>query len=348
MLAGVLAGLAASTKYSGGLVAISAITVATWLATQGDAGIRRASVHGVAAFTGSALIAFLAGTPYAILDASHFLENLRFEVNRLAERHQGILDPGWIYHLKYSLWYGLGALLLISGLAGICLLVVRFRKQAALICAFPFLYYAIAGRGLTVLVRSMTPVTPFLCMAAAVFVVWCVRQFMRPERVRVVVAVAAGVIALPSLQRSIAFNSVMARTDTRVVAAEWASAHVRPQESIGQIPPVLIYESFGMTKPANLVTFDVDRKAFVSASGAAVVPDFLFVPTSPLGAYTVNANELAAIANREYVREATIAATHGVEMSSWFDQQDPFFVPFTTFTMRDRPGPEIQIFRRRR
>jgi hypothetical protein len=35
-------------------------------------------------------------------------------------------------------------------------------------------------------------------------------------------------------------------------------------------------------------------------------------------------------------------------MSDWFDQQDLFFMPFTTFTMRDRPGPEIQIFRRQR
>jgi hypothetical protein len=111
---------------------------------------------------------------------------------------------------------------------------------------------------------------------------------------------------------------------------------------------VLVYENFGMTRPSNLVTFDINRKAFVSASGAAVVPDVLLVPTSPLDTYTVTADELGAIANREYVREATIAATHGLEMSNWFDQQDLFFVPFTTFTMRDRPGPEIQIFRRRR
>jgi len=348
IVAGILAGLAASAKYNGGVVAASAVAVATWLATRGDAAIRRATIRGLAAFTGSALVAFLAGTPYALLDAPHFLEGFRFDINHLGQGHQVILGPGWIYHLKYSLWYGLGAPLLISGLAGMGLLMARFRKQAALICAFPFLYYAIAGRGLTVFVRYMTPMTPFLCMAAAFFIVWSVRQLMKPERVSVVVGIAAAAIALPSLQRSIAFNSVMMRTDTRVLAAEWASAHVRPQESVGQIPPVLVYENFGMTRPSNLVTFDINRKAFVSASGAAVVPDVLLVPTSPLDTYTVTANELAAIANREYVREATIAATHGLEMSNWFDQQDLFFVPFTTFTMRDRPGPEIQIFRRRR
>jgi hypothetical protein len=86
----------------------------------------------------------------------------------------------------------------------------------------------------------------------------------------------------------------------------------------------------------------------VSPTGATVSPDWIIVPTSPLTAYTVSPAQLAAVANRDYVRETTIAATHGTEMPGWFDQQDLFFVPFTTFTMRDRPGPEIQIFRRRR
>jgi hypothetical protein len=88
--------------------------------------------------------------------------------------------------------------------------------------------------------------------------------------------------------------------------------------------------------------------AFGWRVGATVTPDWILVPTSPLSAYTVSPDELATIANREYVRDTTIAATHGAELSAWFDQQDLFFAPFTTFTMRDRPGPEIQIFRRNR
>jgi hypothetical protein len=109
-----------------------------------------------------------------------------------------------------------------------------------------------------------------------------------------------------------------------------------------------MYPDFGLARPSNVVTFDVTRKAFVSASGATVSPDWIIVPTSPLSAYTVSSDELGTIARSGYVRETTISATHGPELSGWFDEQDPFFVPFTTFTLRDRPGPEIQIFRRRR
>jgi hypothetical protein len=63
--------------------------------------------------------------------------------------------------------------------------------------------------------------------------------------------------------------------------------------------------------------------------------------------YTAVPPGLLAITARDYTLEATIAATHGAELPTWFDQQDLFFVPFTTFTMRDRPGPEIQILHRR-
>ena len=155
-------------------------------------------------------------------------------------------------------------------------------------------------------------------------------------------------IALPSIQRVVAFDSLIGRTDTRVLAAQWIASHVRDEERVGQIPPALIYPDFGVPKPVNLATFDITRKAFVTGDGTSVSPDWILVPTSPLSEYTVAPNELTNIANRDFVRETTIPATHGSEMSGWFDQQDLFFMPFTTFSMRDRPGPEIQIFRRRR
>jgi hypothetical protein len=161
------------------------------------------------------------------------------------------------------------------------------------------------------------------------------------------VALVAVVLALPSIARDLAFDVLIRRTDTRVLAQQWIAAHVAVDDSIGQIPPVLIYPDFGIAKPANLATFDFKRKAFVSAAGATISPEWMLVPTSPLTAYTVSHDELATIANRDYVRDTSITGTTGPEMSDWFDQRDLFFMPYTTFTMRDRPGPEIQIFRRR-
>jgi dolichyl-phosphate-mannose-protein mannosyltransferase len=347
-LTGALCGLAASTKYNGGLVLAAAVASALVVLTQSERDRRPAVFRGMAILMGATLIVFICGTPYALLDAKNFLAGLQFDFRHLMDTNGIMLGRGWWYHLRFSLWNGLGAPLLIAGLAGMVLLLATSWKKAVMILTFPVLYYVVIGRGYTVLVRYMTPVVPFFCMTAALTVVWLVRRFASETLAPRIVTVAAIAIALPSLQRAVAFDSVIGRTDTRVLAADWTAAHVRQQESVGQIPPVLIYPDFGVPRPSNLVTFDVNRNAFVSASGATAVPDWIIVPTSPLSAYTIGADELPAIANRGYVRETTIAAAHGLEMPSWFDQQDPFFVPFTTFTMRDRPGPEIQIFRRRR
>jgi hypothetical protein len=348
VLSGALSGLAASTQYNGGLVLAAGLATAVVVLAQSEAAKRRNVLLGAAALVLAALLAFLCGTPYAVLDTPHFLEGLRFDFNHLMERPGVVLGRGWWYHLTFSLWYGLGAPLLLTALVGVALLMVTSWKKGVMILTFPVLYYLIVGRGLTVSARDITPVVPFLCITAALVVVWFVRRFAQATHAAAIVAVIAIAVALPSLQRTFAFDSLIGRTDTRVLAAEWTSAHVRPLEWVGQIPPVLMYPDFGSARPSNLVTFDVTRKAFVSGSGATVSPDWIVIPTSPLSAYTVGSDELGTIASSGYVHETTISATHGRELSGWFDQQDPFFVPFTTFTLRDRPGPEIQIFRRRR
>jgi hypothetical protein len=344
-LSGTLSGLAASTKYNGGLVLVAALATAVVALIKSEPPKRREVRHGTAVLLGAALIAFLCGTPYAILDARHFIEGLQFSFSHLIEGPGIVLGRGWLHHVTFSLWYGVGAPLLVAGLGGMVLLAATAWKKAVVILTFPIMCYVTAGRDDTV--RSITPVVPFLCITTAFLLVRIVQRIVRPEAAPRLVALIAVVLALPSIARDLAFDILIGRTDTRVIAQEWMAAHVDAGESIGQIPPVLIYSDFGIAKPANLATFDINRKAFVSAAGETVSPDWIMVPTSPLSAYTVSPDELAAIASRDYVRETSITATHGPEMSGWFDQQDMFFMPFTTFSMRDRPGPEIQIFRRR-
>jgi dolichyl-phosphate-mannose-protein mannosyltransferase len=255
---------------------------------------------------------------------------------------------GWAYHLTFSLWYGLGAPLMAAGLAGTGLLAITSWKKAVLILTFPVLYYLAVGRSQTASVRDIAPVVPFLCITAALVVVWIARQLARERLVAAFAGTIAIMISLPTLQRSIKSDLLSARTDTRVLAADWIAAHTSPNEKVGQIPPVLLYPEFGVTRPAHVVTFDVARKAFVSVSGMPGSPDWIIVPTSPLSAFTIGRDELANIEGGDYVRETTMPSTHGPENPDWFDQQDLFFMPFSRFSMRDRPGPDIQIFHRRR
>ena len=201
-LSGALSGLAASTKYNGGLVLAAGMATAVVVLIQSDAARRRKVLRGAVALVGAALIAFLCGTPYTILDAPHFFEGLQFDFSHLMEGHGVVLGRGWLHHLTFSLWYGLGAPLLIAGLAGMALLAATSWKKAVMILTFPVLYYITVGRGFTVFVRYITPVVPFLCITAAFLVVWIVRRLVREELVPPIVAVVAIAVAVPSLQRT--------------------------------------------------------------------------------------------------------------------------------------------------
>jgi hypothetical protein len=346
VVSGVLCGLAASTKYNGGLVLAAALATAAVILGQSTPDRRKQILRGAAALVAATLVAFLCTSPYVLIDWPHFSEAMRFDFEVLDRGHGMSLDIGWLHHLRFSLWYGLGPALLVAGLLGIPLLTAKAWRDAVVLCTFPLLFFLVVGRGHSVFLRYIVPVVPFLCITGAFALVWTVRRFASAATAPKIIALAAVAMAIPSLARAIAFDHLISQTDTRVLAQEWIANHVQPDEQVGQIPPVLIYPDFGVAKPANLVTFDINQKAFISGTGGKIAPAWIVVPTSPLQVYTVAPEELTTVVTAEYTREITIPATRGPEPAEWFDQQDLFFMPFSTFSMRERPGPEIQIYRR--
>src|SRR5262245_65868786 len=82
----------------------------------------------------------------------------------------GLLAPGWIYNVRFSLVHGLGLPLLVASVAGIGLMAWRYPVTALLLLSFPAAYYVVAGASANVFVRYMMPVLPFLCIFAAFFV----------------------------------------------------------------------------------------------------------------------------------------------------------------------------------
>jgi hypothetical protein len=346
VVAGVLCGLTASTKYNGGLVLGAGLATAVLALLRQPRDERPRIVRGAGVLVLVTVAAFLCTSPYVVIDWPHFSEALRFDFDVLGRGHGMALERGWIHHLTFSLRYGLGPPLLVAAIVGIPLLVATSWRNAVLLLTFPLLYYYTVGRGHSVFIRYIVPVVPYLCISAAFALVWAVRRVASPATAPKVVALAAVALSIPSIVRAVAFDDLVSRTDSRVLAQEWIAAHVGPHEQVGQIPPVLIYPDFGVQKPQNLVTFDVNQKAFVSDTGRAV-PDWIVVPISPLRVYTVAPEEVGTIATRDYVLEATIPVSRGVEPPEWFDQQDQFFMPFANFSLRERPGPEIRIYRRR-
>ena len=94
------------------------------------------------------------------------------------------------------------------------------------------------------------------------------------------------------------------------------------------------------------VGFDSITGAFSDEDGPVDRPEWIVVAESPLRLYTAVAPELRTILGREYERVQAFTPTREPEPESWFDRQDAFFLPYANFSRRDRPGPQITIYRR--
>jgi hypothetical protein len=348
-VAGVMVGLTASTKYNGGvLVAVGLVAAAIGARAPHEPWSGRNAARSAATFLAAALLGFVAGTPFSVLAYPAFLEGLRFESQHLATGHGIQLGYGWMYHAIFSLRYGLGVPMLVAAVAGIPILAARSWRKAALVCTFPVLYYLLLGRGTTVFVRYMTPVVPFLCITAAVSVIAVSRKLSArsPQAWVWIAAVAAILIALPSIQRVMAFDNFLTKTDTRVLATRWLDPRIEPSEWVSETPDAILHPKWGRPRTLRVAHFDADRHLFLSDNGDVVVPQWIVVATSPLTVYTTVPADLVPLIESSYSAVATFSSTEGPESSSVFDQQDKFFLPYADFSARLGPGPDIHIYRR--
>ena len=330
--AGALAGLAASTKYTG------AATLALLVLPP----YRPAAMM---AFAGAFLLGFVAGTPYAVLDAHSFLGGFGFDVTHLSAG-QAFVDVGrgWSYHAVRSLPFGVGVITFAAAMAGIALMAQRRCRAAAAPATVALALYAGLAPGRTVFFRYVLPIVPLLCAAAAVAVCDVAKWWSTRFRTRALVWPAAALVALPAAVNSVRLDALLAKTDTRVIAGRWLAARARPEQSV--------YDAGGDYAGSDLrdvvahrwavATFDPVANVFRDSGGQ--LPDWLVLPESPLVYGTVPA-ALRQLAASHYTLVQTVAATDGPTDRSVYDVQDAFFLPVAGFGAIVRPGPTVRIYR---
>lgn len=219
--AAALGGLATSTKYNLALFA-PAVLYAVGRDAEGAIRVRR-----VAIAAGAWVAAFLAGSPFVLLDAGSFWKDLAFEWHHFGRGHGLDLGNGWLYHLTFTLRHGLGWPLLATALASLLWMANRRRPLDLAVILGVGTYFALAGSGGSLFVRYAIPLVPLLCAAAGTGVV-------RLSGGRSTVAIAAAVFLIaPSLLGSVAHDRLLCRTDTRVQASRWIESHVPAGATIG-------------------------------------------------------------------------------------------------------------------
>lgn len=345
-LAGLAGGLAVATNNAAALGAGMA-GAQLWLAASDSQSWRQPrvwlpSIVFVLAMVGG----FIIGTPYSILDAGAFEKDVRFELSHLAGGHGIDLGRGWIYHLTTTLPYGLGIPVFIAALAGTPMMVHRYPRQSLVFASFALFFYGVIGSGRTVFFRYVLPLVPLLVIPAALVTDRAARALAARWGLgsRMSVATVTVIVGGWGLVNCVWFDVLMARTDSRVLAAQWLAPRVTPSDAI--------YDSGGDYTRLSLADvsyhpwwFDSTTQSFGHPSGD--IPDWMVLYESPLPTYARTPIAVLELARSRYSLVQTIRATRSRPGDAVFDWQDAFFMPISGFDEVRRPGPTIHIYKRR-
>jgi len=346
-VAGFVAGLATSTKYNAVLLtAAAAVRLGLLWREERRAG---ALFRGATAWVLAMVAGFVVGTPYALANPVRFWTDASAEAAHLRLGHAIYLGIGWQYHFVVTLWYGLTWPLLVSALIGTLWMAIRVPRRAALLLAFPVVYYAVAGRGQSVFARYMIPMVPFLCVTAG----YCASSLARvisaklPEtRATLLCGVIVAIVATPSAMKACQLDRVFNRTDSRVLVADWVADHVQEGASIFVTGSYYGRPDFGRRHRRPFYSLvELESDTFYLPSGAPIErPEWFIVQESPLTAYS-SVPQVVSDTLRYYQLAQTFRAID-MRTEHVFDQQDALFVPLAGFARVGRPGPNFYIYRR--
>lgn len=221
LLAGVLLGLAAGSKYQN-VILVAPFCLAHALRWRGALVQRAAPLLAAGAL--SALV-FLLTTPYIILDFPGFMHDIETLFTSYEAGHGDIGHawPLWRY-LRFHWQEGLGPLPFLLLLVGTLALARRDWPLAVVLLSFPLLLILALLRMETHFYRNLLPAQAPLLLVSGVGAValWdAARQSIPPCLTRPAALLALAALLLPSLVPAIQSSARLAWPDSRVVAQEW-------------------------------------------------------------------------------------------------------------------------------
>ncbi len=347
VVAGAATGLSGSTKYNGlgvGLCFLVALTQV--MAPRGPDRLKLGS-RSLAGFAAAALLAFAGGSPYIVVDWPRFVRDISAVENTIEAGHGLNLGVGWWYFGTVVLPAGVGWPMWLASLAGAIVLTTTRARQSLPVLVFPLAYYAFAGRGYAVFARYIVPVVPFVCLAAAWFLVYVAgigTAGVAGAKRWLLFALLVVLVAAPTVLQSVQLDRLLAREDNRLVAAAGVVEAV-PEGSVvcqtgaayGRAPLSLNERS------RSYVDCEYDER-IGRFSGDA---QWVLVQRSPLVLYSPVPAALEQLLREQYTLLASFPAAHPGSDDRLYDQQDAFYLPLRGFTGIQRPGPSFDLYRRR-
>jgi hypothetical protein len=326
---------------------------------------------------------FLLTSPYIVLDWPQFMADFNRQRQHMIDGHFLDLGIGWVYHMTFTLRYGLGLPLLIAGLAGMVLAITQRARAFWPVLIFGLAYYLWVGSTKTVFVRYAIPLVPvwITCGTFAVQqgVVWLTQRFpqqLQPRHTLPLTLALISAISLPTCISSLRYDWLLAQDDTRTLARNWFIAHLRPQESVGiglalaHIDLPYRYNKYFLAPVESQHHFGDLNRNFIP-SDKIVISDqptqrhefnittytnmaklqglgmrYFAIGHSPLTLFNIPPFEQEPITQqyRPIVRFNTTPKGHIGPTRFDYDQLDAYYVPYRNLWSVDRPGPDITIY----
>lgn len=229
VLAGAGLGLAAATKYTGG-IALLPLLAAVALRARDDERLRPAFL-GLLGAGALAVACFVIANPYVVLDPGQFWEGVRQQSSASAE-DTGKLgltqDSGILYYL-WTLTWGLGWVPALAAVAGAALLVLRDRRLALVLVPAPIVFLIFMGVQERYFGRWLLPVFPFVIVLAA-YAAFAAVDALGPRVPRfaraALVPLAAALLLAQGVVTAVHADRALTRDDTRALARAWMVRNV--------------------------------------------------------------------------------------------------------------------------
>ena len=222
-VAGAALGLAAATKYTGGIVLLP-VAAAALVQFRAPGGRARA-VRGLALAGALALLAFVVANPYAVLSFGEFFDGLAHQNDAAADTagKLGLTQDNGILYYLWTLCWGLG---LIPALLALGALAWLHRDEPRLVWVLapaPIVFLVFMGLQARFFGRWLIPILPIICLLAAYVALelaeWAARRQprLRPTLITLAVVLVCGQ-GLVSVLHS---GRVLSREDTRNATRSW-------------------------------------------------------------------------------------------------------------------------------
>jgi hypothetical protein len=229
VVAGLGIGLAAATKYTGGITLLC--LVAAFVCDGAGGGVWIAARRFAVALA-IALAAFVVANPYSVLDFSSFQYGVSSQASLAAGQDPvklGTVPGSGIGYYLWTFTWGFGWGPSLAALGGSALLLVRRRLAMALVLLpAPIAFIIFMGGQQRFFGRWLMPIFPLVAILGAYGAVELARWLIRARRVPVTLAGAlvAALLLTQSLVAVIHDDLVLSRPDTRNLARNWMVGHV--------------------------------------------------------------------------------------------------------------------------